>query len=262
MLAVDFDGVVCDALVECAAVTWFAPHPEVDVADQPIERLIGDIPPSFRDVFATVRNYSRLLDHFMVALYPAAEQVVDQVSFDAAFAAIPPAQLTHLVTNAGAIRDRWRTTQTERWLDLHTLYPGIDTLLRRHAGKVVVVTAKDETSVWDILGHHRLADTVSDVVGECADKPTALRQLSARHGVDLTEVTFIDDNVSNARRVGAIGARAYWARWGYHTPEHAARAHAAGLPPLDLDDLPALSDTLGRPAISVHSTLNQLKENQ
>lgn len=257
MLAVDFDGVVCDALVECAAVTWFAPYPEVDVADRPLDRLIGDIPPSFLDVFATVRNYSRLLDHFMVALYPAAEQVVDEFSFDAAFAAIRSTELTQLVSKAGAIRDRWRTTQTERWLGLHTLYPGIDTLLRRHAGTVVVVSAKDEKSVWDILGHHRLADTVRDVVGDCADKPAAVCELAARHGVDLTDMTFVDDNVGNALRVGAIGVQAYWARWGYHTSEHAAQAHAAGLPALDLDDLPVLSEALDRPVVGVHSTLNQ-----
>src|SRR5690606_28370687 len=75
MLILDFDGVVCDAFEECAVVTWYATEDPETTAAKPVAELVSDLPASFLTRFRTVRKYSRLLHHFMVAHDPRSEAV-------------------------------------------------------------------------------------------------------------------------------------------------------------------------------------------
>lgn len=238
-LIVDFDGVVVDALEECALVTWLGVHPPV--ASAPVSAYLPAIPPGFLRRFARVRDFSRTLDHFLVAHRPAADRIAAQAEFDRIFGVLTPATVRSFVAGAGAARQRCRTEEAPFWLDLHTLYPGIDALLERHAGAVAVITAKDAESVWTILRRRGLAHTVVEVIGECGRKDDALRDLCRRYGARPQDVTFVDDNLTNVSRVAATGARHAWATWGYHTPEDVATAARLGIPRISLAEVPTLS---------------------
>ncbi|KAA2260648.1 HAD family hydrolase [Solihabitans fulvus] len=240
MLLLDFDGVVCDALLECALVTWFGLHvvPEFDVVSVAVEAL-ARLPEDFVRAFRTVRDYSRTLDRFVVAHLAEAAAIGDQARFDELFARLPPELVARFVAGAGAVRSALRSRQPEFWLGLHTLYPGMPELLRRHAGKVAIVTAKDAGSVADILAHHGLADAVAHIEGECGDKAAAVSRICAEFLVEPAAAVFVDDNLANVLRVRETGARTRWALWGYHTAEHvaiAARERVVGI------DRPSLID--------------------
>ncbi|GAB3125534.1 HAD family hydrolase [Streptomyces calidiresistens] len=238
VLALDFDGVVCDALVECALVTWLGVHP-LDRSLSGAEH-VDALPEEFVERFRTVRDYSRLLDHFVVAHAPESAAITSQAGFDRLFASLPADDVRRFTDRATEARTWFRTREPEFWLDLHRLYPGIAELLRRHSGSVVIVTAKDADSVDAILDHHGLRRTVAEVFGECGRKEEAVREIAARRGLAPERVTFIDDNLANAVRVAATGAHVRWAQWGYQTPEHRAEAERLSLRPLHLDDLHAL----------------------
>lgn len=238
ILALDFDGVVCDALEECALVTWLGIHPYDTSVPGPAQ--LAAIPAEFLERFRKVRDYSRLLDHFVVAHLPEAASIASQADFDRLFEALDPSYVQKFTAKATAARDRFRTLEDDFWLDLHTLYPGIPALLRRFAGSIVVVTAKDAASVRAILGRHGLGDTVAEIFGETGAKAEAVQDVCGRWGVPPERVTFIDDNLTNAIRVGAIGARSRWAQWGYQTPEHRAEAARLGVSPLGLDEIDGL----------------------
>jgi phosphoglycolate phosphatase-like HAD superfamily hydrolase len=239
LLALDFDGVVCDALEECALVTWLGIHP-LDPSLSGPDRL-GAVPAEFIARFRTVRDYARLLDHFVVAHLPESAGIASQADFDRLFDALSPEYVRQFTDTATRAREWLRTREPEFWLDLHTLYPGIADLLRRYRGSVVVVTAKDADSVRAILARHGLDGTVAEVFGECSRKDETVREVSARWGVPLERVTFVDDNLTNAARVAATGARVRWAQWGYQTPEHRAEAERLALTPLHLADLASLT---------------------
>ncbi|MBN0043415.1 HAD family hydrolase [Streptomyces actuosus] len=227
MLILDFDGVVADAFTECAVVTYYADHDPATIADKPIAELAAAMPAGFVSRFRTVRTYARLLDDFMVARDPAADAIRELADFEALAARLPGPRLAALVRGAGAVRSALREQRRTEWLDLHRLYPGIAGLLRRHQGRgTSIVTAKDERSVWEILAHHRLDTAVAQVVGECADKRTAVRRIAEADGLPADAVTFIDDHITNALAVRDTGATTLWAWWGYHTPEHVERAVA------------------------------------
>ncbi|MEV7090510.1 HAD family hydrolase [Streptomyces sp. NPDC093085] len=238
LLALDFDGVVCDALDECALVTWLGDRPH-DLTLSGPEQL-ARVPAEFTARFRKVRNYARVLDHFLVAHHPEAEAIGSQAEFDRLFASFPDPRIQRFVAGASDARDWFRNTEPDFWLGLHTLYPGVADLLLRAGVPVVIVTAKDEPSVRAILDRHGLETAVAGVYGECAAKPEAVREACARRGIPLEAATFVDDNLTNVRRVSATGARAWWARWGYQTPEHRAEAARFEVPALELKDLPAL----------------------
>ncbi|MBL1066598.1 HAD family hydrolase [Streptomyces sp. 7-21] len=240
MLILDFDGVVCDAFEECAVVTWYATEDPETTAAKPVAELVSDLPASFLTRFRTVRKYSRLLHHFMVAHDPRSEAVSGQREFDALFAAFPEYELATYVDNANRLRAALRENQRREWLALHTLYPGVRDLLERHEGRVSIVTAKDERSVWDILAFHRLDHTVVSVIGECGDKRSAVIDLVAEDGLEPRHATFIDDNLTNALQVRDTGARSLWAYWGYHTPEHVQKSLARRMRRAYLPDLAEL----------------------
>ncbi|MEE4490796.1 HAD family hydrolase [Streptomyces sp. BE230] len=225
MLILDFDGVIADAFTECAVVTYYADHAADAVAEKPLTELAAAMPAGFVRRFRTVRGYARLLDDFMVARDPSAESIRSLREYEDLHARIPPVKLAGLTKGATAVRAALRARQRDAWLDMHTLYPGISDLLRRHQGRgTSIVTAKDEQSVWDILGHHQLETTVTQVIGECSDKRTAVAQLALADGLPASAVTFVDDHITNALAVRDTGANSLWAWWGYHTAEHIERA--------------------------------------
>ncbi|MFD5749729.1 HAD family hydrolase [Streptomyces sp. NPDC127033] len=242
LLALDFDGVVCDAFEECALITWLGEH-EHDRA-LPGPGQLDRVPEEFTTRFRTVRDYARVLDHFVVAHLPEADEIGAQAEFDRLYASLPDARVQRFVAGASDARDWFRESETEFWLGLHTLYPGVPELLRRAGVPVVIVTAKDEPSVRAILGRHGLESAIAGVYGECAAKPEAVREACVRRGVPLEAATFVDDNLTNVRRVSATGARAWWAQWGYQTPEHRAEAAQFGITGLELTGLAGLPLTI------------------
>lgn len=225
MLILDFDGVMADAFTECALVTYYAGHDPETVARKPVGELAATLPASFVARFRVVRTHARTLGDFMVALDPAAETMRTTADFARLRSGIPEARLRALTEGATAVRALLRERRRAGWLDLHTLYPGVADLLRRHRGRgTSIVTAKDERSVWEVLEHHGVAGTVTQVVGECSDKRTAVRDLADADGLPPENVTFIDDHITNALAVRDTGATSLWAWWGYHTPDHIERA--------------------------------------
>jgi HAD superfamily hydrolase (TIGR01509 family) len=237
-LIMDFDGVVCDALEECALVTWLGAHPPSQVS--PVSSYLTAMPRGFVQRFRNIRGFARLLEHFLVAHRPAAAHIRTRARFDTVFRCIATEYVREFTRTANAARARCRTEEPAFWLGLHTLYPGIPQLLQDMAGEVAVVTAKDEQSVRAILERHGLAHTVAEIIGECRQKADAVRELCARHGATPDSVTFVDDNLANAAAVAATGASAYWAMWGYHTSDDLAEAGRTGVRRLELAELAAL----------------------
>jgi len=248
VLALDFDGVMCDALAECAAVTWHAgsgPH----IADVPrVGRAVAEVPPAFLTTFASVRPYCRTLEDFMVTNAVPAGRKVDRVVFEQYRDQLGRARLAAQAEFGEQLRARWRTNEFQEWVALHTVYPGISELIHSSQQPVAIVSAKDAESIWAILEHHGLAEHVHTVVGSCTDKRPALTALPDRSG---EPVTFVDDNLANAIAADALPrVQAWWATWGYHSPEDMAAAARQGIRTISLDRLAELQP-LAAPSLPV-----------
>lgn len=245
MLALDFDGVIADALTECAAVTWYADgdEPVEDFSPLTLPGAVDAVPGSFLATFEQVRAYSRTLDDFMVALeLHGRAPRVDRGLFEATRRTVGASALAAAAARAERVRAHWRDSQFGPWVGLHEVHPEMRDLLRDTDHTVAVVSAKDPDSITAILAHHGLDSSVAVVIGSCHDKRAALSDLLDRHPAAADEgLTFVDDCLANVVAVGDLPLAARWARWGYHGPEDVTEAERLGIAGLDLSDLPALT---------------------
>jgi phosphoglycolate phosphatase-like HAD superfamily hydrolase len=242
VLVLDFDGVLCNSLTECLLVTWNS-YQQQDLALFSDQGL-AQIPEEFLQRFKQYRSFSRHLGHFLVSML-ATEQppFKTQQEFDDAFTAcIDQRSMEDFVQKATQYRARVRQEKRKQWLAYHELYPQIKETLQECAATLYVVTARDEASVREILEYHGLPLRWDQIFGEQTTKLAALAEIQQRE--QTSSLYFFDDHLLNVLAAEEAGYRAYWAMWGYHTPEHVQIARQKGVKALQLNDFVELLQIL------------------
>jgi phosphoglycolate phosphatase-like HAD superfamily hydrolase len=230
VLALDFDGVICDSLHECVLVSWNS-HFGYAVADFGADGLTR-IPQAYLDHFRASRGYARCLGHFLLPLLGGPEVFGSQAEFDAAYRGLPERLVTRFVERAERYRSAVRQHHRRSWLRLHTLYPGVLDVVRHH--RPYLVTARDRESVVELLAAGGVSLDPSRVYGNQVDKRRALADIVDREGISPRELWFVDDNLPTVMAAGRAGFTARWARWGFAAPEHGPLARRLGVPSIDL----------------------------
>ncbi len=241
VLALDFDGVICDSAGEAFVVatrTFAEIFPELslgaaaEVSAELLARFIEIMPLGNR-----AEDYAVIL-----AAIARAHPIPDQAAYDAFHASLEAARLRSFHKRFYRVRAAWAEADPAGWLARLGLYPGIAELLRRRAADVrlAIATAKDRHSVRAILTAHGVADLFPD--GFVLDKETGeqkrthVAQLAARVGCTPAEITFVDDKVNHLEDVAALGARCVLAAWGYNGVREQQSAAAQGFLVCGLDD--------------------------
>jgi phosphoglycolate phosphatase-like HAD superfamily hydrolase len=233
VVALDFDGVLCDGLAECLLVSWLSFADRVQPSDGAI--LLDTIPSSFKDHFARCRNFVRHSGHFIIPfLFSLTFET--QADFDAAYQTVEPGALEAFLRRFEACRKRLREDQPEQWLALHTLYPGVRSALQAARLPLFIVTAKDTASVLAILEAAGVTFGGDRIYGGVTAKLAAFHDIMRRSGCSPEGIAIYDDNVLNVAEARGAGFDAIWATWGYSSPEHQRIAASKSLPSVSLDD--------------------------
>ncbi|MBI2492138.1 MAG: HAD family hydrolase [Candidatus Rokubacteria bacterium] len=230
LLALDFDGVLCDGMREYFAAAWGACRRlwPAGPAEPPAELF---------DRFARLRPVVENgweMPLLLRALLAGADD--DELLRDWQ----PDAWLGRLgVARAAsgaardAVRDEWIARDEAGWLDHHRFYPGVLERVRALADgppRVAVVTTKEGRFARQLLARAGVALGADDVVGKEArrPKPEILRELLARHGAAPARLWFVEDRLKTLEDAKAdpalAGAGLFLAAWGYNTPEERERA--------------------------------------
>ena len=245
LLALDFDGVVCDGRPEYFETAWRA-----YVEAWPPPALTAGRPDGVAARFATLRPLIEsgwempLLVHALLAGV-GEESLTDR-----------PVWLNTakgLMTGAGVsaetlgralnrTRDEWFARDPDGWLAHHRFYPGIVTRMVSLADdgpRVVIVTTKAERFVRALLAAQNPRLTTIEVIGRepgaPVPKPVTLRRLADKYvgvGTDGTGLWFVEDMLetleATATRAELAGAGLFLAEWGYNTAGDRASLNAAG----------------------------------
>ena len=235
VLALDFDGVLCDGRAE-----YF----------EAARRAYRDVWPTARDVpdaaAARFAEYRPLVEsgwempvllHAVVADEPA-KALVDRPAW--------LATARRLLADAGvssdtvgralnAARDRWFARDPDDWVRHNTFYPGAVPRLLQALGSgtpVTIVTTKAERFARALLGSQdaSLADLpiVGREPGRAIPKPESLARLAAAHALQngAQGLWFVEDLLETLDAVHATpalhAARLFLADWGYNTLEQRA----------------------------------------
>jgi phosphoglycolate phosphatase-like HAD superfamily hydrolase len=254
VLALDFDGVICDSVRECFATAVRTYHDFV-----PDSRLVAriharlgvwpwsateiDTEPDFARFGELVPLGNRAED-FGVALLAMDLDlpIPDQESYDAFHGSTEPDWLDLFHRRFYEVRSALRADSLRGWLALHFDYPEFTAVLPRlgERAALAVATAKDAESLDLLLDRFQLSGLFA---GELRlDKETGvqktehLTRLAERLGVPLAAITFVDDKVNHLRKVASLGVRPVLASWGHNTERERAAARALGFEVARLDD--------------------------
>jgi phosphoglycolate phosphatase-like HAD superfamily hydrolase len=223
ILALDFDGVICNGLLEYFATTQRA-------YQQIWQEEAGDsFAPSFyrlRPVIETGWEMPILLRALVLG--------ISEVEILNNFQAIAQ-QITEkeglakqvVVNQLDGVRDEWIKHDLASWLALHSFYPGVIEQL----GKIInspiqlyIVTTKEGRFVQQLLQQQNIDLPVPQIIGKESKRPKyeTLRILRDRHqqlGAKI-KITFVEDRLEALQEVAQQAdlqfVELYLADWGYN----------------------------------------------
>jgi len=258
ILALDFDGVLCDSSREVFVVAV-----DAYASREPGSVLLDRLRPMRDDALgggdgfrsdALYATFIELLplgnraEDFGVSLKAVENhlEISDQEQYDAFFGTVDADWLKSFHREFYAARSQLREADTPAWLGLHLPYPGLAEVLRSHQERTrpAVATAKDALSVQlllEHLGYDEVFDPELILDKETGvDKTHHLQALRERTGSEFDRITFVDDKVNHLVKVATLGVRPVLAGWGFNTSREHARARELGYAVATLDDAEAI----------------------
>jgi phosphoglycolate phosphatase-like HAD superfamily hydrolase len=235
VLALDFDGVICNSAREVFVTgvrTYASLVPDSRLVnghavlgeDQGLPTLDFEADPIFQ-AFENLVPLGNRAEDFGVALRTIEEEVEvpDQEAYDAFMSLQQESWLDEYHRRFYDHREQLRRRSLATWIRLHRPYSWFGDLLRRHADttRLAVATAKDSRSVRLLLHDFGIDGLFADDL--VLDKDTGVHKtahLEALQGlldVDFAQITFVDDKVNHLQRVAPLGVRPVLAGWGYNT---------------------------------------------
>ena len=232
ILALDFDGVLCDGMREYFESAWRA-----------YRRLRPRAPPRPpAGLFARFARLRPLVESGweMPVLIHALRAGASRASLLRDWR--PDAWLADLAATREAVgaaldrvRDAWIAEDVAGWLASHRFYPGVIERLRGLAGgpvRVVVVTTKEGRFAQKLLARQGVTLGDADVYGKEARRPKRAILLDLAAGGDAARVWFVEDRLRTledvTREPGLTGVRLFLAAWGYNTARDRAAARRDG----------------------------------
>lgn len=230
VIALDFDGVICDSLEEGLLISYngHAGAPARAFVDPGWDGLS----PELIERFTRCRPFTRHLGHWLVALLDGPTPHSDE-AFVAQYEALPGDAIEAFVTAADAYRTEVRRAYPDQWLAHHRVEHALGGVL----ADAYVVTARDAESVRMILVAHEMKVDDARIFGSLRDKQGALETIRVREGVPAADVTLVDDSIANCIAARQAGYSAWWATWGYGAAGDTALAAVHGIPAVSVDDL-------------------------
>ncbi len=240
ILALDFDGVICDSAAEMAAAAWLGAvelWPGDFYGTVPEERI-----QAFREGRPAIEiGYESILLHRLIALGHSRSYILS--NFKALQVEVMEREGLEeraLVSLFGRVRDEWVQRDMESWLKLHKFYPQVvDALNERGVTPLYIITTKQKRFALTLVKRATIKINDSSVFGlENGNKGKVLTELAGRH--PGATFHFVEDRLKTLKAVKAlpgVEARLYFAVWGYNTIEEKREAAGAqGITMLELAD--------------------------
>ena len=217
-LALDFDGVVCNSVIECLSTSYSAFREFSE--DAPVE-----CPSHWTALFLERRGFVRPSGNYLLLwqwIAGSADRSYDQVGFER-LAIGQQQRVAAFERRFHQIRDAAIAQSPERFIAQNALFPGVTeswSAIRRFP--LFIVSTKDEASIRLLLSASRLA--VDGVFGRgSGTKSASLSEIASRCIIPTRNVVFIDDNALHVADAEAAGITGVIANWGYGPRNPGAR---------------------------------------
>ncbi|MDR9403088.1 MAG: HAD hydrolase-like protein [Halothece sp. Uz-M2-17] len=223
VLALDFDGVLCDGRAEYLESSWRVYQEVWDGSDVDLETLRPrfyelrsvietgwEMPLLLRSLQEGVAD-ARILEHWSAVVKETLEKY-----------RLTQQQMAQLLDQT---RDRWLDSDPEDWLLHHEFYSGVITrlqeILKEGETQVYIITTKEGRFARRLLEQHGISFPSHHIIGKESQQPKrkTLATLVEKH--DQTSVWFVEDRLKTLLSVshspGLQAVRLFLAAWGYNT---------------------------------------------
>ncbi|MDJ1183652.1 HAD family hydrolase [Roseofilum casamattae] len=221
ILALDFDGVLCDGLVEYFQTAWHAysrlwnvenDRPPEGIAEQfyplrPVIETGWEMPVLIRALVAGV-SPSNILSHWR----EICQETIDRDRLSA----------PEIMAEVDGYRDRQIESNLDAWLACHRFYPGAIAqlkLLQNSSVKLVIITTKEARFARELLHQHGIEFPQEKIIGKGAKRPKTDSLLTFNPAEN--KIWFIEDRLktllSVAQHPELTSVKLFLATWGYNT---------------------------------------------
>lgn len=228
-LALDFDGVLCDGILEYFQTSWrayrqFWPTSTMAPPDG-LQVAFGRL----RPVIASGWEMPLLL-RAMIMGFSVADVKGDWPGISKRILAEADLSPKTLGARVDLVRDQWISENLQSWLELHRFYPGVIGQLQRWLDselRIVIISTKETRFIQQLLRAQQVTLPTEQIFGRDRQLPKAeiLRQLQTQANQEQQglPIWFVEDflptleTVKQARDLRSIGL--FLADWGYNTPQ-------------------------------------------
>ncbi|MEB3340955.1 HAD family hydrolase [Okeania sp.] len=224
LLALDFDGVLCNGLIEYFQTAWrtycqfWQPSDEMpnnDLAEKfyrlrPVIEIGWEMPVLIRAIILGIEEESIFQEWQAIAAKIVMEENLDKAKIGVCL---------------DRTRDEWIGNDLEGWLCLHDFYPGVVEKVKElmlSEVKFVIVTTKEGRFVRSLLQKQGINLPAGDIIGKECKRPKyeSLRILLSKLGEDAV-IWFVEDRLKTLLSVqkqrDLKEVELFLADWGYNT---------------------------------------------
>jgi phosphoglycolate phosphatase-like HAD superfamily hydrolase len=227
MLALDFDGVICDGLIEYFQTTkrtyekiWKADKkPVSDEIESTFHRLRTvietgwEMPILLRALILGIAE-EKILQNWLTV----ANQIVESEGLDK----------KEISKQLDTVRDEWIASDLKSWLALHRFYPGVIPKIRKilaSATKFYIITTKEGRFVKQLLEQQKIDLPENTIFGKEYKRPKyeTLREILKIYSENPENLWFVEDRLEALELVrqqdDLQAVKLYLADWGYNTQQ-------------------------------------------
>lgn len=222
LLALDFDGVIVDSVLECAVVAYNGYHAFQGSGSR--IKSPQEIPVEMLSKFRSTRPYIRSGEDYLY-LFQALDEgitIVTQAEFD-------KYHDSHLDRKESyyqlfyAEREALIISDYENWIALNPLYNGMVDFLQSLKPELLlqIVSTKVSRYISEILDYNgiKLDSEQIHQAGRSLSKTDIVKRLLQENQLSPGQMVFVDDHPDTVRKVSVTDVVCFLAGWGYNTAD-------------------------------------------
>ncbi|BAZ82681.1 HAD hydrolase-like protein [Sphaerospermopsis kisseleviana CS-549] len=245
ILALDFDGVICDGLIEYFEVAWRTYCQIWSSSKKTSSENLAQRFYRLRPVIETGWEMPVLIKA-LIHGFTDEEILQDWLKITPAILTADHLEAKEIMKKLDGLRDEWIATDLEGWLSLHKFYPGVIERLKLTLASGVqlfIVTTKEGRFVKQLLQQEgvNLPDTA--IFGKEVKRPKyeTLRELISQEKIKYENLWFVEDRLKTLELVKQQSdlkdVQLFLADWGYNTqPEREAGQNDSRIRVISLSD--------------------------
>lgn len=245
MFITDFDGVICDSVLECLLVTYNA-HKRLQSPDFKRVLDLETVELSIRERFRKLRPYLKGAEDF-VPMYIAIEENIS-ITTQRDFDEVRSTHKDRLLTYQKAFyaeRDYLQHHEKERWLRLNPLFDGIGAMLKQRTSfeNIHILTTKRQQDVLEIFQYQGIPFPVEQITYmKASGKSQKLLEILREHHAVMQESVYIEDQIDFVVESKKHGIGSYLVEWGYISVEQRTLAKQHEIPIIGIKEFGELLD--------------------